>query len=146
MLGIVLGPLRAVCEDRGADVISFLGDEGILMRPERVTPDDALGYFDDTCGWFLHDERLTMTPRVASQAILQSLAPRTDYKDSMVGQDLPVEWALMVRTGLSSMALLGQLRATANWHRIAREWIYGEPTETELGQLEADFFARPRTV
>ncbi|SKT33330.1 putative ATP-binding protein [Mycobacteroides abscessus subsp. abscessus] len=22
---------------------------------------------------------------------------------------------------------------TGNWHRIAREWIYGEPPATELG-------------
>jgi hypothetical protein len=85
-----------------------------------------------------------MTPRVASEAILQSLAPATDYREEMRGQDLPVEWALLVRTVVSAMALLGQLTATANWHRIAREWVYGDPPATELGQLEADFFARPR--
>jgi len=37
---------------------------------------------------------------------------------------------------------MSQLRARGNWHRIAREWIYGEAPVTELGRQEADFFAR----
>jgi hypothetical protein len=62
----------------------------------------------------------------------------------MRGQQVPPEHALLVRTVVSSMALLGQLGATANWHRIAREWIYGDAPATELGQLEADFFGVAR--
>jgi hypothetical protein len=37
--------------------------------------------------------------------------------------------------------VLGQLEATANWHRIAREFLYGDPPQTELGRQEAEFFA-----
>jgi hypothetical protein len=37
------------------------------------------------------------------------------------------------------LAVLGQLQVSANWHRIAREWIYGDPPGTELGRQEADF-------
>jgi hypothetical protein len=29
----------------------------------------------------------------------------------------------------------------ANWHRIAREWIYGDAPVTELGLQEAAFYA-----
>jgi predicted unusual protein kinase regulating ubiquinone biosynthesis (AarF/ABC1/UbiB family) len=36
---------------------------------------------------------------------------------------------------------LAALRATANWHRIAREWIYDDPPVAELGRQEAEFFA-----
>jgi hypothetical protein len=36
--------------------------------------------------------------------------------------------------------VLAQLRARANWHRIAREWMYRDPPVTELGRLEADFY------
>jgi hypothetical protein len=41
-----------------------------------------------------------------------------------------------------TLAVLGQLHATANWHRIAREWIYGDDPVTELGRAEADFYRR----
>lgn len=37
------------------------------------------------------------------------------------------------------LAILGQLRATNNWSRIAREAIYGDAPETELGRAEADW-------
>ena len=45
--------------------------------------------------------------------------------------------SLARRLELFTQALLGQLGASANWHRIAREWMYGEPPATELGELEA---------
>ena len=35
------------------------------------------------------------------------------------------------------LAVLGQLGATRNWYRIGREWWFGEPPATELGELEA---------
>jgi hypothetical protein len=38
------------------------------------------------------------------------------------------------------LAVLAQLRACRNWHRISREWIYGDPPATELGELEWAYF------
>jgi len=37
--------------------------------------------------------------------------------------------------------VLAQLRARNNWHRIAREWMYDAEPVTELGELEAAFYA-----
>ena len=42
---------------------------------------------------------------------------------------------------LLTLAVLSQLQARANWHRIAREWMYGDEPVTELGRLEAKFYA-----
>jgi hypothetical protein len=39
-----------------------------------------------------------------------------------------------------TLAVLAQLRARGNWHRVAREWIYGEAPVTELGRAEAEFY------
>jgi hypothetical protein len=44
------------------------------------------------------------------------------------------------RMEMLTLAVLSQLRARANWHRIAREWMYGDEPQTELGRLEADFY------
>ena len=41
-----------------------------------------------------------------------------------------------------TLAVLSQLRACANWHRIAREWIYGDDPVTGLGRQEAEFYGR----
>jgi hypothetical protein len=40
-----------------------------------------------------------------------------------------------------TLAVMSQLRAKGNWHRIAREWIFGDPPVTELGAAETDFYA-----
>ena len=43
---------------------------------------------------------------------------------------------------LLTLAVLSQLGARGNWHRIAREWMYGDDPVTELGRQEADFLAK----
>jgi hypothetical protein len=39
-----------------------------------------------------------------------------------------------------SLAVLSQLHTRANFHRIAREWMYGDPPVTGLGRQEAEFY------
>ena len=46
------------------------------------------------------------------------------------------------RMEMLTLAVLGQLRARDNWHRIAREWMYNAPPVTELGRMEAEFYGR----
>ena len=46
------------------------------------------------------------------------------------------------RMEMLTLAVLSQLRAQANWHRIAREWMYGDEPVTELGHAEAAFYGR----
>ena len=45
-----------------------------------------------------------------------------------------------------TLAVLAQLRARSNWHRIAREWMYGDEPVTELGRAEARFYGTPRAA
>jgi hypothetical protein len=42
--------------------------------------------------------------------------------------------------GLAS--LLGRLGATANWQAIAREYWFGEESQTELGAAEQEWLAK----
>ena len=46
------------------------------------------------------------------------------------------------RLEILTLAVLGQLRPTNNWHRIAREWMYGDDPVTDLGRQEAEFYSR----
>jgi predicted unusual protein kinase regulating ubiquinone biosynthesis (AarF/ABC1/UbiB family) len=140
MVRFVEEVLRAVSDGRGDQLIAALGKEGVFARPDRVNADEIIDYARATCGWFLIDGDQTMTPMVASEAILATIAPATGFHQSLRGQDLPVEWTLLLRTVVATMALLGQLEASANWHRIAREWIYHDPPATPLGEAEQSFF------
>jgi hypothetical protein len=39
-----------------------------------------------------------------------------------------------------TLAVLSQLHAQGNFHRIAREWFYGDAPATVLGDQEAAFY------
>ena len=56
----------------------------------------------------------------------------------------PFNQHLVVDLGATmlTLAVLSQLRASANWHSIAREWMYGDAPVTELGVQEAEFYGR----
>ena len=80
-----------------------------------------------------------MTESMATRALIESVLPQSEHFRMFRHQHLPPEHTLARRLELFTQALLGQLRASANWHRIAREWLYGEEPVTELGVLEAGF-------
>jgi hypothetical protein len=66
--------------------------------------------------------------------------PRSRYYQQMRHENLPREHLFGRRTETLTLAVMAQLRARANWHRIAREWIFGDAPATELGRQEAQFY------
>jgi predicted unusual protein kinase regulating ubiquinone biosynthesis (AarF/ABC1/UbiB family) len=132
---------RAAAEGRAEDLHTLMAAAGIFSEPARIPPEELLDYVHDAIGWYLVDEPLTLTPEMATAALLDSATPQSDHFRKFRHQHLPPEHVLARRMDLFTLALLGQLHATANWHRIAREWMYGEEPATELGKLEASFYA-----
>src|SRR5205807_4307323 len=128
-------------EGRAEDLHSLMSEAGILPEPERVKPEGLLSYVLDAVGWYLIDEQVRLTPEMATEALIDSVFPQSSYFTMFRHQHLPPEHVLARRLELFCEALLGQLGARANWHRIAREWMYGDPPATELGGLEAEFYA-----
>jgi hypothetical protein len=71
--------------------------------------------------------------------------PRSDFYDLMRKESLPADELMGRRMETGLLAVLAQLRATANWHRIMREWVYADPPSTVLGEVEWRFFERRGT-
>ncbi len=67
--------------------------------------------------------------------------PRSRHWELMKHQTLPPEVLLARRMEMLTLGVLGRVEATANWHRIAREWLYGDPPSTPLGEEEAVYFS-----
>jgi predicted unusual protein kinase regulating ubiquinone biosynthesis (AarF/ABC1/UbiB family) len=135
---------RAACEGRAADLHALMAGAGILPEPDRVDAVALLEYVTDAIGWYLIDEPLRLNPAMATRALIESVLPQSEHFAMFRHQHLPPEHALARRLELFTEALLGQLGAAANWHRIAREWLYDEPPVTDLGALEADWAASVR--
>jgi predicted unusual protein kinase regulating ubiquinone biosynthesis (AarF/ABC1/UbiB family) len=132
---------RAVCEDDAAELHRLLAQSGFLPKPELVDPDHLLAFVSSAIWWYTTaDEPVKLTPDIATEVMIESSDPRSSYFGEMRHQDMRPEHLFGRRMELLTLAVLSQLRARANWHRIAREWMYGDPPVTELGREEADFY------
>jgi predicted unusual protein kinase regulating ubiquinone biosynthesis (AarF/ABC1/UbiB family) len=137
-----LAAQRAVTEGDARALHSLLASSGFLPEPEKVDPDDLLAFIADAIGWYTIDAVVELTPEMATQVMIESSDPRSSHFRHMRHQDMRAEHLFGRRMEMLTLAVLSQLHACNNWHRIAREWIYGDPPVTELGREEAEFYAR----
>jgi predicted unusual protein kinase regulating ubiquinone biosynthesis (AarF/ABC1/UbiB family) len=134
---------RAVTEGDAQAVHRLLGEAGFLPEPERVDPEHLLAFVEDAIWWYTTaDEEVQLTPEIATEVMIESSDPRSSHFREMRHQTMQPEHLIGRRTEMLTLAVLSQLRARANWHRIAREWMYGDPAVTELGREEEEFYGR----
>jgi predicted unusual protein kinase regulating ubiquinone biosynthesis (AarF/ABC1/UbiB family) len=139
---IELAAQRAVTERDARALHALLAQSGFLPRPDLVDPDRLLAFSDSALWWYTTDEIVALTPQIATQVMIESSDPRSSHFREMRHQDLRAEHLFGRRMEMLTLAVLSQLRARANWHRIAREWMYGDEPVTELGRQEAEFYGR----
>jgi hypothetical protein len=87
------------------------------------------------------DEEIQLEPEIATQVMIEMSDPRSSHFGQMRHETLPADHLFGRRVEMLTLAVLSQLRARGNFHRIAREWMYGDGPVTELGREEADFWA-----
>jgi predicted unusual protein kinase regulating ubiquinone biosynthesis (AarF/ABC1/UbiB family) len=134
---------RAVVEQDAQTLHTLLAESGFLPEPERVDPDHLLAFIEDAIWWYTTaDETVPLSPEIATEVMIESSDPRSSHFREMRHQTIQPEHLFGRRMEMLTLAVLSQLRASANWHRIAREWMYGEEPVTELGREEQEFYAR----
>jgi predicted unusual protein kinase regulating ubiquinone biosynthesis (AarF/ABC1/UbiB family) len=119
-----------------------LHELGFLRNPKRIDAEQLMAHVDAVGGWYFKDEELEITPEYVMSVITAISDPRSDFYTLMRRENVPANELMGRRMEVGVLAVLGQLRARRNWHRIAREWWFGDPPQTELGRLEHDFWAR----
>jgi predicted unusual protein kinase regulating ubiquinone biosynthesis (AarF/ABC1/UbiB family) len=109
---------------------------------EQLSPSAVLDHFRALTAWYTTDGERTLNREFVSKVLIDFGDPRSAYWEQMKRQTMPPDAMLARRMEALTLGVLGQLEATANWHRIAREWLFGDPPSTPLGELEAQFFGR----
>jgi predicted unusual protein kinase regulating ubiquinone biosynthesis (AarF/ABC1/UbiB family) len=122
-----------------------LHELGFLRDPRRIDAERLMEHVDAVGGWYLEDVEREVTPEYVMAVIAAISDPRSDFYALMRRENVPANELMGRRMEIGVLAVLGQLRARRNWHRIAREWWFGEEPTTELGWQEHEFWAR-RTV
>ena len=133
---------RAVIEG-DTDTIMRLGTEtGFFPEPEKFNPDRVLAHFRAATSWYTADREIELTPEYATQVLIDMSDPRSEYFGQLRHESAPPDHIFGRRMEVLTLAVLSQLHARGNFHRIAREWFYGDPPATELGREEAEFYSR----
>ena len=138
-LELELASGRAASERNAVELHRLWTEGGFLPEPEKVSPEDLMAYVEDAIWWYITDEDARITPEAVQRIAIQAGDPRSTHFRTMRHQDVNPEHLMGRRLELLVLAVLGELHATANWHRIAREWMYGSEPATELGRQEAEF-------
>jgi predicted unusual protein kinase regulating ubiquinone biosynthesis (AarF/ABC1/UbiB family) len=111
-----------------------------------VTAEAVYAHFRDATSWYIDDEEVTLDRKVVAQVLVDFGDPRSPHWDLMKRETVPPEAMLARRMEALTLGVLGNLGVTGNWHRIAREWLFGDPPSTPLGEQEAEFFGRQATA
>jgi hypothetical protein len=91
-----------------------------------------------------HEEpdRIDLGREVVASVLIDFGDPRSEHWELMKRETMPPQAMLARRMEALTLGVLGQLGATANWHRIAREWLFDDAPSTPLGAEEHPFHAR----
>jgi hypothetical protein len=108
----------------------------------EVTAEAVAEHFHDVTSWYIEDREVTVDRELVAQVLIDFGDPRSRHWQLMRRETMPPQAMLARRMEALTLGVLGQLGATANWHRIAREWLFDDPPSTELGLLEQPFHAR----
>lgn len=117
-----------------------LYDLGFLKKPSELDAARLLEHMRAVGGWYVEDREIEITPKRVMKIIEATNDPRSEYYDLMRRESIPADELMGRRMEIGVVAVLGQLRAKRNWHRIFREWVYADPPSTELGELEWEYF------
>jgi predicted unusual protein kinase regulating ubiquinone biosynthesis (AarF/ABC1/UbiB family) len=132
----------AATVDGDADALASAADKlGYVRNLDRIDREALLAQARALGDWYLRDRELQIDPDYVAGVVEAMIDPRAvEGSLRLVRQlKLPPEEIWLRRMETSVLAVLGQLRARRNWHRIMLETLGHEPA-TELGLLEAGFW------
>src|SRR3954451_15025452 len=142
LIEVELATQRAGAEGDAQALHRIFAESGFLKDPDRFRSDKLLAQFLDATWWYVLDEELTLEPHIATQVMIDMSDPRSSHFGQMRHETLPADHLFGRRVEMLTLAVLSQLRAHDTSHRTGGEGRYGDPPVTELGKLEAEFYAR----
>ena len=117
-----------------------LHELGFVKNPSKLDAERLLDHMQAIGGWYVQDREIEIDAKIVMRIIEATNDPRSEYFDLMRRESIPADELMGRRMEIGVVAVLGQLRAKRNWHRILREWVYADAPATELGRQEWEYF------
>ncbi|MBX3314659.1 MAG: AarF/ABC1/UbiB kinase family protein [Actinobacteria bacterium] len=117
---------------------------GLIKPGLDFTDEQVERYFGHFYEFVRDDEVRTFDHEYASEMVARFFDTSSEHGEIMKAANVPKSMVIIQRINLGLMAILGDLRSTARWRRIAEEiwpWVDAPPA-TELGRAEAEWRER----
>jgi predicted unusual protein kinase regulating ubiquinone biosynthesis (AarF/ABC1/UbiB family) len=132
--------IRAALANDPAGVREELATLGFFARDDsRIDSERLLAYVREFHEWHAEDRPFTITREYVA-GLLARAAPGSSEWQLERHLSLPPDAITARRLETLTLGVLGQLEATANWHRIMGELLDGGAPADPLGEQEAAFF------
>jgi predicted unusual protein kinase regulating ubiquinone biosynthesis (AarF/ABC1/UbiB family) len=132
--------IRAALENDPAGVREELATLGFFARDDsRIDSDQLLAYVREFHDWHAEDRPYRITREYVSGLVARA-APGSSEWQLERRLSMPPDAITARRLETLTLGVLGQLEATANWHRIMGELLDGGAPADNLGEQEAAFF------
>jgi predicted unusual protein kinase regulating ubiquinone biosynthesis (AarF/ABC1/UbiB family) len=135
--------IRAMVLDH--DIVEFrrVLEAHHILQPSELTDDDVRAYYGHFYEFVLEPREVAFTPEYASETVRRMFDLSSPYAHVSRSSNVPPAFVITQRINLGLHAVLGRLRARANWRGIADElwpFVNGPPT-TPMGEAEAAWLA-----
>jgi predicted unusual protein kinase regulating ubiquinone biosynthesis (AarF/ABC1/UbiB family) len=135
-----IAAVQAAVENDPQAVRDALAEIGYIRNPDKIDAEKLMRHVKAVGGWYLEDRETTIDADTVMTAMEAMTDPRSEFYDLVRQQSLPADELMGQRMQTGVLAVLGQLRATRNWMRIAQEWWFAAEPATELGVVEWEYF------
>ena len=132
----------AVEDDDAARVHAVLAELGYLPEPDEFEPRALLEQIRAMGAWYMEPGERRFSPAWVAELMDSTSGPRSPWFAQMRRQTIPPQALLMRRMEGLVLSTLGEVRAAADWHAVAREYYAGAAPATPLGEAERAFWSR----
>jgi predicted unusual protein kinase regulating ubiquinone biosynthesis (AarF/ABC1/UbiB family) len=130
---------------RDADAVkTSMSELGYLPEPDRFEGDGLLAQLLAAAEWYFQPGFRRLDPEYVRMSLEQGSSPRSPFFSQMRRQTVPAQALLIRRMEGLLFSVFGELRAGADWHSLALEYIAAGPSSTELGDVERAWQAGER--
>jgi hypothetical protein len=121
-------------------VHAALAAAGYLPDPRGFEPERVLAQIRTAGEWYFTPGFKRLSPGYIADLMDRSSSPRSDFYEEMRHETVPPQALLIRRMEGLVLAVLGELRAGADWASLGAEYFDDAPPSTPLGEQDAAFW------
>jgi predicted unusual protein kinase regulating ubiquinone biosynthesis (AarF/ABC1/UbiB family) len=133
-IDLVRAPGVAVLHRDPVELERSLRALDVIEPDAQIDRDRLWALFTVMLGSIVDDAPFRYTRKIVGDAFRDVALPDSPYRDIQQQLHFPAMLLMWQRYTFGTAAVLGHLEAEANWHRISRELLFGDPPSTPIGE------------